>query len=236
MLSWIPNSITISNLICGCLGLIFLHKGNINLAGWMLFGGVFFDFFDGMTARALKVSSELGKQLDSLSDLVSFGVLPSMIMFSLISRTTTNTFLPFCALLIAALSALRLAIFNVSTEQSNKFIGIPTTAYGIFISSLAIRFGVTKFLFLQNIFESTYFLVGIVLLSFLLVVKIPFLAFKFKNFSWKDNWPRFVMITIFFVNLICFQIEGITFSLLIYIFLGSLMQYFLQTYCERKSL
>jgi CDP-diacylglycerol--serine O-phosphatidyltransferase len=235
MLSWIPNCITLSNLICGCLGLIFLHQGNINLAGWMVLGGVFFDFFDGMVARMLKVSSELGKQLDSLADLVSFGILPSMIMYNLLSRTTSYTILPFYALLIAALSALRLAIFNISTEQSNKFIGIPTTAYGTFISSLAIRFGITKFLFLQSILESPYFLVGIVLLSFLLVAKIPFLAFKFKNFSWKSNWPRFVMMIIFFFNLTFSQIEGITFSLLIYILFGCLLQYCMRTYCEKES-
>lgn len=234
MLSWIPNSITLSNLLCGCLGLIFLHFGNINLAGCMLLGGVFFDFVDGMVARGLKVSSELGKQLDSLADLVSFGVLPSMIMFDLISRSTSSTCLPYCSLIIAALSALRLAIFNISTEQSNKFIGIPTTAYGVFISSLAIIFGQTEFLFLQNSLESTNFLICIVLLSFLLVSKIPFMAFKFKNFSLKSNWPRFLMMTVFVINIVCFQIEGITFSLLIYIIFGSLMQYFIQNYCEKK--
>lgn len=235
MLSWIPNFITLSNLLSGCLGLIFLHLGNIHFAGWMLLCGVFFDFFDGMVARSLKVSSELGKQLDSLADLVSFGVLPSMIMFDLISKSTDSIVLPYCSLLIAALSALRLAIFNISTEQSNKFIGIPTTAYGVFISSLAIVFGQTKFLFLQNILECTNCLICIVLLSFLLVSKIPFMAFKFKNLSVKNNWPRFLMMTIFIVNVVCFKIEGITFSLLIYILFGSLMQYFIQSWCEKKS-
>lgn len=234
MLSWIPNFLTISNLLYGCFGLIFLHFGNINLAGWMLLGGVFFDFFDGMVARSLKVSSALGKQLDSLADLVSFGVLPSMIMFYLISKSTSSLVLPYCSLLIAALSALRLAIFNVSTEQSNKFIGIPTTAYGVFISSLAIVFGKTKFVFLQNILESTNLLICIVLLSFLLVSKIPFMAFKFKNLSFKDNWPRFLMMAIFVINVICFQVEGITFSLLIYILFGSLMQFFIQRCCEKN--
>ena len=234
MLSWIPNFITILNLLYGCFGLIFLHFGNINLAGWMLLGGVFFDFFDGMVARSLKVSSELGKQLDSLADLVSFGLLPSMIMFYLISKSTFSLVLPYCSLLITALSALRLAIFNVSKEQSNKFIGIPTTAYGVFISSLAIVFGQTKFVFLQNILESTNLLIGIVLLSFLLVSKIPFMAFKFKNLSFKDNWPRFLMMAIFVINVICFQVEGITFSLLIYILFGSLMQLFIQRCCEKK--
>ncbi len=234
MLSWIPNSITLLNLLYGCLGLIFLHFGNINMAGWMLLGGVFFDFFDGMVARSLKVSSELGKQLDSLADLVSFGILPSMIMFYLISKSTSSMVLPYCSLLIAALSALRLAIFNISTEQSNKFIGIPTTAYGVFVSSLAIIFEKTKFVFLQNSLESTNILIGIVLLSLLLVAKIPFMAFKFKNLSLKNNWPRFLMIVIFVFNVICFHIEGITFSLLFYILFGSLMQYFIKSYCEKK--
>ena len=234
MLSWIPNTITLSNLICGCLGLICIHHGNINLAGWMLLGGVFFDFFDGLVARSLKVSSELGKQLDSLADLVSFGVLPAMIMFFFIAQTTNNPYLPFCSLLIAALSALRLAKFNISTEQSNKFIGIPTTAYGVFISSLAIKYGVTKFVCLDTALHSTWCLLGIVGMSILLVVNIPFLSFKFKNFSWVNNWPRFLMVMIFVFNLIFFRVEGITFSLLFYIVFGSLMQYWMSKYCEGK--
>lgn len=234
MLSWIPNTITLSNLICGCLGLICIYHGNINLAGWMLLGGVFFDFFDGLVARSLKVSSELGKQLDSLADLVSFGVLPAMILFFFIAQTTNNPYLPFCSLLIAALSALRLAKFNISTEQSNKFIGIPTTAYGVFISSLAIKYEVTKFVCLDTALHSTWCLLGIVGMSILLVVNIPFLSFKFKNFSWANNWPRFLMVMIFVFNLIFFRVEGITFSLLFYIVFGSLMQYWMSKYCEGK--
>ncbi len=234
MLSWIPNAITLSNLVCGCLGLIFLSKGDINLAGWMLLGGVVFDFCDGYVARALKVSSELGKQLDSLADLVSFGVLPSMIMFKLLSLVSSCKYLPFYALIIAALSALRLGMFNISTEQSNKFIGIPTTAYGVFISSLAVRFDKTEFLFLQNALDCQECLLLIVTISFLLVAKIPYLSFKFKDYSLQHNWPRFLLIAVALINVALFQVEGITFTLFFYILFGWLLQLLMKKYCDSK--
>src|SRR5690242_19132741 len=138
MIRHLPNFLTCCNLICGCFGIVcLLENRNIPAAYFVWTAGVF-DFFDGFTARMLKVSSPIGKELDSLADVVSFGVLPALVMYKLIGDHTANEWLPYAAFMIAAFSALRLAIFNVDETQTDSFKGLNTPANSLFITSLPL--------------------------------------------------------------------------------------------------
>ena len=166
---WIPNFLTCLNLLCGCIGITMAFQGNLIAASYLVGLACIFDFLDGMMARLLKAQSEIGKQLDSLADMVTFGVLPGMIMFHLIIFTSlpdlvddaisfgANLFglsvkedpefdvgmlIPFVAFLIPIFSALRLAKFNIDTRQSDSFIGLPTPANALFIASIPLIYGI----------------------------------------------------------------------------------------------
>src|SRR5690242_18766414 len=137
----IPNVLTCGNLLCGCLGIIFcLENRAVPIAYFVWVAGIF-DFFDGFTARWLKVTSPIGKELDSLADMVSFGLLPSLVMYKMIEACTTNVYLPYTALMIAVCSALRLAIFNIDETQHDSFKGLNTPANTIFITGLPFLTG-----------------------------------------------------------------------------------------------
>src|SRR6478752_995217 len=141
MIRHIPNFLTCCNLICGCFGIVcLLENRNIPAAYFVWTTGVF-DFFDGFAARFLKVSSPIGKELDSLADMISFGLLPSLVMYKMIEASSQNPYLPFIAFLIALCSALRLAIFNVDETQHDSFKGLNTPANSIFITSLPFLSG-----------------------------------------------------------------------------------------------
>ncbi|MEY3679312.1 MAG: hypothetical protein RI924_1453 [Bacteroidota bacterium] len=138
----IPNTLTCLNLFSGCVGLVFAFENQLIFAAYAIGISAMLDFFDGMTARLLKAYSEIGKELDSLADVVSFGVLPSLIIYQLFKTSTSvHAYLPYLAFMIAVFSALRLAKFNVDTRQSEHFIGLPTPANALLIGSLPfIRF------------------------------------------------------------------------------------------------
>ena len=195
----IPNSITCCNLICGCIAIHFAFMGVLDWAVLFIILGAVFDFFDGMTARLLGVSSPIGKELDSLADVVTFGVAPSAILFQLICQLQSTPeslhalmpYLPYAAFIMAAFSALRLAKFNLDTRQTTSFIGLPTPANALFWGSLVVGHH-------TEIITSPYalplLLVGIALFSFLLVAELPLFALKFKNLSWRDNWVKYVFL------------------------------------------
>ncbi len=174
------------------MGLVFVMQGDLIWASGCIWVGGLFDFLDGFAARLLRVKSEIGKQLDSLADMITFGALPAFIMFTLIGEQGGNAYLPYVAFSIAAFSALRLAKFNIDTRQTNHFIGLPTPANAIFISSL-------PFIALYN---AEYFvllngpiLAAIaVILSALLVAPVGLLSLKFANFTFSDNWRRYLII------------------------------------------
>lgn len=196
----IPNSITCCNLISGCIATCFAFFHDPELAMlWIIIGAVF-DFFDGMSARALSVTSPIGKELDSLADDITFGVAPSTILFSelLVLDTPSflapvSTYLPFVAYLMAAFSALRLAKFNLDARQSMGFIGMPTPANALFWGSLIISCN-EWFEGLNNAFV---LLIALMLLScWLLVSEIPMFALKFKQWGWRGNELRYSFIAI----------------------------------------
>lgn len=214
----LPNFLTCCNLLAGCLGIVFvLEDRNIPAAYLVWLAGIF-DFFDGFAARMLRVASPIGKELDSLADVVSFGVLPSLAMYKMISGGTDSAFLPFIAFTIAVFSALRLAIFNVDETQRDSFRGLNTPANTLFITALPLLYDqVGKWLYQPSV------LIAITLVfSFLLVSPIEFFAFKFKNFRWQDNRIRFTFLILAVLLLILLQTLAIPVIIILYIVLSLL--------------
>jgi CDP-diacylglycerol--serine O-phosphatidyltransferase len=198
----IPNIITCCNLICGCIatGAAFHSPLPANYFWAIIFIllGAIFDFFDGLVARALGVSSPVGKELDSLADVVTFGVAPSAMLFSLFQEVQYPEFMlplrnimPYTAFIMAAFSALRLAKFNLDTRQSTSFIGLPTPANALFWGSLIL--GQHAFL-VSGRFNAFFLFLFMLLFCFLLVAELPLFALKFKNLSWKDNNVKYIFL------------------------------------------
>lgn len=213
MLRHLPNFLTCCNLICGCFGVVFcLEDRNTPVAYFVWIAGVF-DFFDGFAARWLKANSPIGKELDSLADMVSFGLLPAMVMYKMIGATTSSVYVPYMGFMIAVFSALRLAIFNVDETQTDSFRGLNTPSNTIFITSLPLLTGI-----LAAWIHQTWVLVGItIVFSLLMVSRFEFFAFKFKNFGWKDNAVRFTFLLISVLLLAFFQLTAIPFVIILYI-------------------
>ena len=194
----IPNSITCCNLISGCIATGFAFAGNIKVALLLIIIGAVFDFFDGMLARLLNVSSPIGKQLDSLADVITFGLAPSTIIFSQLHVMSYPTFLeplrdylPYAAFIMAAFSALRLAKFNLDERQALGFIGLPTPANALFWGSLLVGVGEK----LETRPWALYFiLAGVLISSWLLVSEIPMFALKFKHWSFKGNEVKYLFL------------------------------------------
>ena len=193
----IPNTITCCNLVSGCIATTFAFAGNPKMAMFWIIMGAVFDFFDGMVARLLKVSSPIGKELDSLADDVTFGVAPSAIVFSELFTLQypvlqgLQTYIPYCAFLIAAFSALRLAKFNLDDRQTTSFIGLPTPANALFWGSFIIG-GHT---FIESFrWGVPLVLIMICLSCYLLVAEFPMFALKFKKWSWKGNEVKYIFI------------------------------------------
>lgn len=173
--------------------------GNYQWAMLMIIIGAIFDFFDGMVARALDVSSNIGKELDSLADIVTFGVAPSSIIFYLFTEVhcpemliSIRHLLPYTAFLMAAFSALRLAKFNIDERQHQQFIGLPTPANALFWGSLVL--GAHPFLVSLK-FNAVFLFLFMFLFCMLLVCEVPMIALKFKNFTWADNKQRYIFLT-----------------------------------------
>lgn len=198
--SHVANAFTLANLLCGCFSIYFAGVGQLQLSAYFVFIAAGFDFVDGFVARLLKVQSELGKQLDSLADVVSFGVTPSFIIFYLLKNSFhhcnyyVEKLLPFSAFIIAAAAALRLAKFNVDERQTDSFIGLPTPANALFLASFVLIPETTHVL-LNNLLLSPVFLLFIVLImSNLMTGEIPLFSLKFKSFKWSENKMRFTFV------------------------------------------
>lgn len=218
----LPNILTLANLACGVIGIMYAFQYPPTTAAYFVWMACLFDFLDGFAARQLNVSSPIGKQLDSLADVVSFGVLPTLVMFNLIDSVTSSVWLPYTALLIAVFSALRLAKFNADDNQSDSFIGLPTPANALFLTALI--FLNEPFYFITSI----DFLLAIVtvLFSILLVAPLPLFAIKFKNFSWTDNKMRFTFIAISVMLLVLWQASAIALIILFYLILSLISKWF----------
>ena len=197
----IPNTITCLNLISGCIATYWAFQGKYELALLFIVIGAVFDFFDGMSARLLGVSSPIGKELDSLADDITFGFAPSAILFSYLSTAVANstlytlhstlTTLPFFAFIMAAFSALRLAKFNLDERQALGFIGLPTPANALFWGSLIVGLG-DKIATLP--YAPLIILPGVFVSCWLLVSEIPMFALKFKHWGWKGNEVKYLFV------------------------------------------
>jgi CDP-diacylglycerol--serine O-phosphatidyltransferase len=194
----IPNAITCCNLICGCIATCFAFSGQPALALLFIVLGAVFDFFDGMTARLLGVSSPIGKELDSLADDVTFGVAPSTMIFYELGvmdypalLEPLRPVLPYVAFVMAAFSALRLAKFNLDERQAMGFIGLPTPANALFWGS--IMTGATRFIE-SSPWMSVAVVVMVFINSWLLVSEIPMFALKFKHWGWAENKLKYIFI------------------------------------------
>jgi len=184
----IPNFITCMNLFSGCVAAYLAFKGNYLGAFIAILLAAVFDFLDGFAARLLKAYSAMGKELDSLADMISFGLAPGALVFSLLTNTGPNEWLPYAGFLIPVFSGLRLAKFNIDDRQTSSFLGLPVPANAIFWAGMVYSFSP----FLMN--NVWFFLILIVVFCFLLVSEIPMFSLKFKNVSWKDNQNQYLFL------------------------------------------
>ena len=184
----IPNFITCLNLFSGCVAVYLAFNGNYAGAFVAVLVSAVFDFLDGFAARLLKAYSPMGKELDSLADMISFGLAPGAIVFALLTETGISDWLPFIAFLIPVFSGLRLAKFNIDTRQTSSFIGLPVPANAIFWGGLIYSF--SSFL-LFNIWI-VFFLIG--LFCYFLISEIPMFSLKFKNMGWKNNQTQYLFL------------------------------------------
>jgi len=212
----LPNLLTMGNLMCGCFGILYVFKDPTYTAAYFVWAACLFDFLDGFAARLLKTPGALGKQLDSLADMVSFGVLPAMMMYSWINELNPSSWMAYGAFLIAIFSAMRLGKFNIDENQKESFVGVPTPANALFITGLV---------FLQPPFEiftssATSLFVITIIFSLLLVAPLNLFALKFKNYSWADNKLRFTFVGLSVLVLGLRQAEAIPLIILLYIALS----------------
>lgn len=197
----IPNALTCMNLFSGCVAGVMAFQARYELALTFIIISALFDFCDGLAARTLHAYSPIGKDLDSLADDVSFGLVPSLVVFSLFREMDYPSYMaawaawmPYAAFLISVFSALRLAKFNNDTRQTSSFIGLPVPANALFWGSIAV--GPTHQWLLSSAFHPLLLLLLVCLSSWLLVSEIPMFSLKFKNLSWKANKVSFIFLLV----------------------------------------
>ncbi len=245
----LPNALTCVNLLCGCIALTFIFGGNLVVAAYFVGIAAVADFFDGLVARALRVSSPIGKDLDSLADMVSFGVVPGAILYTLLSSPGVSPFnvvpgssadfiavkysygssasllhlellIPYLGFVVSIFSALRLAKFNNDTRQTTSFIGLPTPACTLVVASLPLILAHDVFN-LETIIRNPWVLICLtVLLSGLLVAELPLFALKFKNLQWRGNRRRFIFVGLALGLVLWLKAAGVPLAVLLYVLLS----------------
>jgi len=232
---YIPNLLTCGNIACGLAGIIVVMSTPAETLGmpWLMYligGALVFDFLDGFAARLLKAYSPIGKELDSLADMVSFGVLPGLILFQLLNSLlpsigfdrgmlSLNGLLPYVSFLIPIFSAIRLAKFNIDTRQSDSFIGLPTPANTLFILGVAYSY-TQKSSFLNPFINPISISIICFVLSYLLIAEIPLIALKFKNTSWAANKFRYLLIISAITLFLILNFNAIPIIIILYIILS----------------
>lgn len=226
----IPNAITCCNLLSGCLSVLFLMSGMPIKAALMIFVAGLFDFLDGFVARLLHTQSPIGAQLDSLSDVVSFGVAPGFIMYYLMCHALDPVYhlvwvvpvsLAYLGFLLPVFSAVRLAKFNLDDHQTVDFRGLPTPAMALFIASLPLALAQVKHLVDGSL--NYWVCLGITLIfSFMMVSRLRFFSFKMKSLAWKGYQLQWLFLIVAVASLIIFQFLALPFVLLLYILLSVL--------------
>ena len=241
MKKYIPNFITSLNVASGVISIILAFEGYLEYAGYFILLAAVFDFLDGMFARLLKAYSELGKQLDSLADLVSFGVAPAAIMYNLLKSILLiedlnleeigieKILILLSPALITIFSAIRLAKFNIDTRQTTSFIGLPTPANAIFYASLPIILANTMDFKIYFVVLNLYVLIPvIVIFSLLLVSELKMFSLKFKNFDIKENLVRYIFLAIAVLFIVFLKLNSIPVIILVYILVSGISSVFVK--------
>jgi CDP-diacylglycerol--serine O-phosphatidyltransferase len=217
---------------------MYAIQGNFEIAGILVIIGIVFDFFDGFAARLLGISGELGKQLDSLADMVTSGVVPGVIMFYLLSRNELGVeilvqplaianFIPFLGLLLTLGAGYRLAKFNIDTRQTNSFIGLPTPAMSLFVISLPLIIEYSEIEFVNNIINNVYFLIGVtVALTYFMNAELPLFSLKFKGYALKTNSVQYVFILISLFLILSLNVISIPIIIILYILTSIIQNYY----------
>lgn len=234
----IPNFITLCNLLCGTIAAWQAVMGNLQYAAIFILLGIFFDFFDGLVARLLHVASPMGKELDSLADLITSGVAPGFILFYVLLRCVNPSWLAFTALFIPLAAAWRLAKFNLDTRQTSSFLGLPAPSNALVWAAVGFCFACptwTRIALLPIPDVCTWLFTGVgpivltilaAICSLLMVTEIPLFALKFKNLSWRNNQIRFIFLILSAVLLVLFGIIGIPLVILCYVLVSLVTNHF----------
>jgi CDP-diacylglycerol---serine O-phosphatidyltransferase len=231
----IPNIITLLNLFCGCIATVLALKADFELAFYFVCLGIFLDFFDGFFARLFKVASPLGLQLDSLADMVTSGVVPGIVMYEMLLRSSLFPTLgwdvvwfPFLGFIVTLGSCYRLANFNIDTRQTDSFIGLPTPANALFILSLPLVLRYSDSIIILEILTNPWVLLAIVVLSaYILNAEIPLFSLKIKKFTIKDNALQMGFLTLSLLLLLFFHYLGIPLVIIAYVLLSVINNRFL---------
>lgn len=229
--SQIPNAITLLNLFCGCIAVVYASQAQFDWAFLFVCLGIFLDFFDGFFARLFKVQSELGLQLDSLADMVTSGVAPGLVMFQFLKSLQYDaevfSYLPYIGFVITLGACFRLANFNIDTRQTDSFIGLPTPANALFIISIPLVVLHGDINFINGIFTNTWVLVVICLLSaFIMNAEVPLFSLKIKNFSFQKNSLQIFFLLASVLLLVMFRYLGVTLVILFYVLTSVLNNFF----------
>ncbi len=227
----IPNLLTLGNLACGCIAIVFAFEGDLVTTAYLVGVAAVLDFLDGFAARALKQFSPIGKDLDSLADMVTFGVVPGVVMFVLISMICRYSPIELFnshpmrwaipSFIVTLFSALRLAKFNIDKRQSDSFIGVPTPANSILICSLPLVAENVLPSWIHPFFETPYYLLGICLImSYLLIAELPLFSLKLKSFKWKGNEIRYMFLAISLIMLVVLKFIALPLIIVLYILLS----------------
>lgn len=228
----IPNLITLINLFCGCIAVVFAFDQNFEMAFLFVALGIFFDFFDGFFARLYNVSSPLGLQLDSLADMVTSGVAPGTIMFFMLTNALNvdnqnyeicnyNFWICLLGFIITLGSCYRLANFNIDTRQTDSFIGLPTPANALFVLSLPLILKNTDSLLVLGMLTNVWFLLAITVFSaYILNAEIPLFALKIKNFSFQKYKLQIGFLLFSIVLIIFLRVTAIPLIIVSYVLLS----------------
>lgn len=240
MIKQIPNLLTSINIFLGCMAITFAFERNLQFAGYTIFLAAVIDFLDGFFAKVLKAYSEFGKTLDSLADIVSFGVAPSIILYQIMimsltyhdssfnieTATILESTILYTSFLVAVFGGIRLARFTISASDRNHFYGLPTPATGILVASIALILVETEKDQLRDLVLNTYFLVILIcLLSIMMVSGLRLFSLKFSNYRFGENVTRYIFLSLCLVLLILFQIFALPVIFFIYIFMSLLQNW-----------
>ena len=224
----LPNLMTLANLLCGCMAIVAIFNAKLETAGLLIVIALVLDFLDGFVARALHAYSELGKQLDSLADMVSFGVVPGMMLYtiffmgSVMSEVNPTLLLAgqYSMFIVTLFSCLRLAKFNLDPRQASYFIGLPTPANTLVVMSFPFILNHDTFGFSSWIYHPVFLVIFMIISSFMLVAEIPLISLKFKSFAWQQNKGPYLLLAGSVILMLTLKYAAPPFIILFYVILS----------------